>query len=50
LTIKEANNVPERGKFSEQISPCDELKRLLSLALDDDLPADLLSGGYRKTG
>ncbi|MDR1891113.1 MAG: DNA mismatch repair protein MutS [Puniceicoccales bacterium] len=46
----EASKVPELGKFSEQIHPCDELKQLLSSALGDNLPADLLSGGYVKTG
>jgi DNA mismatch repair protein MutS len=46
----EVSKVPELRKFSEQIHTCDELKRLLLSALGDNLPTDLLSGGYIKVG
>jgi hypothetical protein len=48
--FREASKVSELREFSEQIDPGDELKCLLSSALGNNLPADLLSGGYIKIG
>ncbi|MDR2779103.1 MAG: DNA mismatch repair protein MutS [Puniceicoccales bacterium] len=46
----ETSKVPELRNFSAHINTFDKLKYLLSSALGDNLPVDLLSGGYIKTG